>query len=252
MVLGRWRRTQWLVVIAVVASAGLALAQEKPLDNAEIVKLTKLEMGDAIIVAKIRSSREVNFATSTDDLIKLKEAGVSRAVIAAMLERLTPAAPAAGAAKAAPAEAEVTLYASGGGITLSGAHGEVKTKASPFSVAKWIQFHDAAAKIRTVDRRPSLVIATDKDPRGAWWVVSVGTYKDSGEEVRYFDLEAGGWISIDLSGSPDKGAIVKYEVSQEQPGLWRLTLLKDLKPGEYGLFTGAQGGGLLFGFGVAK
>jgi hypothetical protein len=62
----------------------------KPLDNAEIVKLTKAEMGDEVIVAKIKSATSVQFATTTDDLLKLKQAGVSKAVIAAMLDKSTP------------------------------------------------------------------------------------------------------------------------------------------------------------------
>ena len=47
--------------------------------------MTKLGLGDDIIVAKIRTSR-CNFSLSDKDLLNLKQAGVSDKVIAAMLE----------------------------------------------------------------------------------------------------------------------------------------------------------------------
>jgi len=39
------------VAIVVLLCSPPLLAQEKPLDNAEIVKLVKLDMGDAVVIA---------------------------------------------------------------------------------------------------------------------------------------------------------------------------------------------------------
>lgn len=241
------------VLIVVVACVGLVSAQEKPLDNAELVRLTKLDMGDQVIVAKIKASKDVNFDISTDALIKLKEAGVSKPVLAAMLERMTPAA-APAAPKASGTQQPVTLYANGGSIELTAVYGQLKSQSSPFGVTQWVQFNDPSAKLRVTDRRPSVVIATDIDPRGAWWLVSLSTAKDGNGVYRYFDLERGGGVfSMAWSGSPEQGSIVKFDVVQEQPGKWRLTVPKDLKPGEYGVFSGRnQGEGILFGFGIDK
>src|SRR5882672_6729410 len=85
----RMRDLTGIVLLATMVAAGSLPAgdSEKPLDNADIIKLTKLDMGDAVIIAKIKSATAVQFATGTDDLVKLKEAGVSKAVIAALLDR---------------------------------------------------------------------------------------------------------------------------------------------------------------------
>jgi hypothetical protein len=51
--------------------------------NGDVVKMVKAKLGDSIIISKIKSSA-CNFDTSVDALVKLKEAGVSDAVIQAM------------------------------------------------------------------------------------------------------------------------------------------------------------------------
>jgi hypothetical protein len=248
-----WRTTAACVVaLALVACVALA-TQEKPLENGDVVKLTKLDMGEQVIIAKIRASRAVSFDTSTDALIALKEAGVAKPVIAAMIERSTAAA-APAVPKAATAEPAVTLFANGGSVELKAVYGQLKGKSSPFGFQQWVQFADATAKTRATDRRPSLLLSSDKDPRGGFWLVTMATYKDGGDIYRYFDLEGGGGpFSVTWSGSPEKGSVVKFEAVQEQPGLWRLSVPADLKPGEYGVFSGRnQGEGILFGFGVDK
>jgi hypothetical protein len=54
-------------------------------DNARVVAMTKLGLGDEVIIARIKTS-PCKFALSDDDLVGLKRAGVSDKVIAAMLE----------------------------------------------------------------------------------------------------------------------------------------------------------------------
>jgi len=54
-------------------------------DNARVVAMTKLGLGDEVIIARIKTS-PCKFALSDDDLVALKRAGVSDKVIAAMLE----------------------------------------------------------------------------------------------------------------------------------------------------------------------
>jgi hypothetical protein len=61
-------------------------SQSKLLDNAAIVKMTKADLGDEIILQTVRS-QPGNYQTGPDDLVALKSAGVSQAVIAAMLAR---------------------------------------------------------------------------------------------------------------------------------------------------------------------
>ena len=63
-----------------------APAQTKQLENDAIVKMTKADLGDDIILQTVRS-QPGNYRTAPDDLVALKSAGVSQAVIAAMLAR---------------------------------------------------------------------------------------------------------------------------------------------------------------------
>jgi hypothetical protein len=246
----------WILFLCLLCVSATSTAQQqRPLDNAEVVKLTKLDMGDAVIIAKIKSASEVKFDTTTDDLVKLRDAGVSRAVIAAMLERQSaPPKPAESSS-----EPRVTLRSNEGSTDLKAVYGTAKTQASPFGFTTWVQFEDLSAKARVRDRRPALLLATDKDPRGRWWFVK--TSQQKGENYRYFDLEGGGMFSVVWSGSPESGSIVKCEAVEEQPGVWALTPLKELKPGEYGMFSGQvqgmfpgqpQGQALLFDFGIDK
>jgi len=228
-------------------------AQEKPLDNAEIIKLKALNMGDAVIIGKIKSAKEVKFETSTDDLVKLKEAGISDAVIAAMLERLSAPA-AAGKPPAVGSDPGVQLKTKDGTLNLKAIFGTKKTQAAMFSVVNWVQFNDPAAKTRIRDPRPVILLESDKDPRGAWFIVQVSVNNKKDDVYRYFDLEGGGGVFSNVwSGEPEKGSIVKFDVTQEGPNLWRLTPLKDLKPGEYGLFSGRkEGEGILYDFGIDR
>jgi len=251
-------RCRVLAVLLVLAflSVTSGAPQEAPLDNAQIIKLTKLDMGDDVIIAKIKQSKQVIFATSTDDLVKLKEAGVSRAVLAAMIERAGSGSAAPSRGGASPSEPEVTLRTANGPVSLRPTYGNPKTQTTIFSMTTWVEFTPISATVRTRDRRPTVGISTDTSPRGRWWFVH--TSQQNGEDYRYFDLDGGGGFSISWSGSPEKGSIVKCEMVEETPGHWALTPVKELKPGEYGLFSGQvgpfgpQGQAVLFDFGIDK
>ncbi|WP_419804237.1 hypothetical protein [Terriglobus sp.] len=56
------------------------------LDNAAIIRMTKADISDSIIRQAI-NTQPVNFQTGPDDLIALKNAGVSQPIISAMLAR---------------------------------------------------------------------------------------------------------------------------------------------------------------------
>ena len=103
MIVKRYLTGIVLAGLLFVPGAGMAADTEKPLDNAEIVKLTKADLGDDVIIAKIKSASSVKFDTGTDALVSLKGAGVSKAVIAAMLDRASPPPPAAPASASKPA-----------------------------------------------------------------------------------------------------------------------------------------------------
>jgi len=60
------------------------IVTEGTLRNEDVIKMTKASFDDAFIIAKISSSK-CQFDTSTDTLIRLKQSGVSAAVLKAMV-----------------------------------------------------------------------------------------------------------------------------------------------------------------------
>lgn len=258
----RIRHVLGVVLLAALVSTGAVLAGdgEKPLDNSEIIKLTKLDMGDAVIIAKIKSAGSVQFATSTDDLVKLKEAGVSKNVIAAMLDRSaaataarTPAAP-SGSRAAVASATDVTLQTSNGALGLKPIDGDVKTIVAPFvGMRRFVVFSEVAATVRTTDRKPTVLLAYDKDPRKTYWLVKLDQDKDAEDMNRSVDVESPGMWGGVISSAPDDDANIQYDAVEEKPGLWRLTPRKELKPGEYGVYVGkGEQAATLYDFGVDK
>jgi len=75
------------ILLSFVAFASQAQT-DKILTNSDIVKMTKSKLADKIILSKIESS-EVSFNIDTDEIIKLKESGVSDAVIDSMISKQT-------------------------------------------------------------------------------------------------------------------------------------------------------------------
>jgi hypothetical protein len=63
-----------------------AAAAPAGMTNEDVVKLVQAKMSDAIIMKKIKSS-PCSFDTGADALVKLKQSGVSEAVIGAMVEK---------------------------------------------------------------------------------------------------------------------------------------------------------------------
>lgn len=73
-----------LAVALVLASYG-APALAETLDNAKVVELLGLGLGEEAVIAKIKAS-DGNYDISTDALLALKKAGASSPVIAAVIE----------------------------------------------------------------------------------------------------------------------------------------------------------------------
>jgi hypothetical protein len=96
--------TSGLAGLAQIASAQTPPTQTAPVEvltNETITKMAELKLGDALISSKIKMSN-CSFQTGIDDIMKLKAAGVSDAVIQAMVEAGAPNNTAADAAKNPP------------------------------------------------------------------------------------------------------------------------------------------------------
>jgi hypothetical protein len=77
----------WIPLVLVLLSFGQK-ASAQSLTNNDVVKMVQAQLGDSVIIAKIKSSR-CEFDTSPDALISLKQAGVSNSVLQAMTESMT-------------------------------------------------------------------------------------------------------------------------------------------------------------------
>jgi hypothetical protein len=60
---------------------------EKPLTNADVVAMVKADLGDDLVVSKIRQAPREALDVSSDALVSLKKQGVSKVVLDAMLRR---------------------------------------------------------------------------------------------------------------------------------------------------------------------
>ena len=148
----------------------------------------------------------------------------------------------------------MTLFAKDGTVELKSIEGDVKTIVAPFvGWKRFIVFEEVAAKVRTKDRRPSVTIASAKDPGQTYWLVKLDPDTDAEDMNRGIDVESPGMWGGSMSSAPDDDFRIKCEKAEEKAGLWRLTPIKDLKPGEYGVYIGkGEQSGVVYDFGVDK
>lgn len=69
------------------ATPGQQPPKEKALTNDDVVALVKLDLGDDLVIAKIQQAPVEALDVSTEAIVKLRQQGVSKAVIDAMLKR---------------------------------------------------------------------------------------------------------------------------------------------------------------------
>jgi hypothetical protein len=231
------------------SSTAFAQASGAVMTNADVVKLAKLGFGSEIIKEKISGASSVNFKLDVDDLVKLKNAGVSQDVISAMLRR----ADGGGASVAASGPAnipgnpgDVTMVTKdGGNVHLRGISGTMSTTNAVVTVLMHENYPGLAASVRTHDTRPSFIVNSTDQPKGHIYIVSLDV--DHGDQDRSLKLgNARFWGGMKNVGAPDKDNQVAYDVvSMGNTNQWKLTPTNDLKPGEYGLYSGG-----LYDFGV--
>ena len=75
----------FLISVLLVFSLPAHGQDPKPLKNAEVIEMTKADLSDAIVIAKIKNSK-CDFDTSPAGLVELKAKGVSDEVVEAMID----------------------------------------------------------------------------------------------------------------------------------------------------------------------
>ena len=237
-----------LVVIFLAANIICAADGEKPLDNAQVINMTKAALGDSVIIAKIKASKEVKFDLETDDLIKLKAAGVSKDVITAMLDRST-----AKSTSESSTGLKVILSSESGDVELRPIHGEFSQFHAPFTgLRRFVLFSPETATTRIKNRQPTILVTSDREPGKTCSYVKI--YHD--KKDRWIDLESPGLWGGSISNRPYGDCLVKYSVSQEKSGVWGFKPDNTLEPDDYGLycFSGQSENAefILYEFGIDK
>jgi hypothetical protein len=264
-----------LPAAAQTPAAATAAPAAEVVTNDTVIKLVKAGLGDEAIIAKIRGSK-TQFDLSTDNLIALKSAGVSSAVMAAMIspepvakqaelsiDSPDPSVPhypglyllreEQGAARMQRIDPTISNQARtsnvlGYALTLGLASASVKAS-----------IPGESARIQTSSRRPTFYAFFDESvPRGlqsngsSTWASGVGTTTSSPAEVTLVRFAEGdnrrdakvGRINI---GGSKTGVMEKDQLAftseMIRPGVYRITVDADLAPGEYGFIQSMSAGG---------
>ena len=274
-----WRTLGALVLLAGFLTGGpqTRVEAQEVLTNDSVVSMVKGGLGEAVVLARIRSS-PANFDTSTNSLLALKKAGVSDKVIEAMVSAPrsgaaaavpsapTPAAPSAGTSAPPPSVSASARSSAGGAAAnlprdsifhLNGAKYvemqpqvvEIEISNAVFSSKSDVVLGGRRAEYRITDRQPQFY--SYFAPTEALLVkLKPGDKKND----RNLKMGSGGYHPYGGSSrmgirSEDRIA-VKSE--REANGFYRISPSNPLPSGEYGfiVLSGATAGGRMFDFGV--
>ena len=247
---------QFLFSLPLAAATSTAPAKsEAAFSNKDVIKLVKLELGDDVVIGKIKQAADVAFDLSTDGLVQLKQAGVSSRVITAMLEKTTPPAappsmPDAGGGNQPQffdGRDDVRIVIDDKEIRLPANRGDLSTTGAWPVVFTFLDYPGLHARARTHNARPTLVIRSEHDPKGYYYLgkLDVNDEEDNNRSLK-IEQKAGGF-SATTRVIPAGRWYVDYESSEKTPGIWHVTPKRDLQPGEYGVVVP---GGVLYEFGV--
>jgi len=274
-----WRTLGALVLLAGFLTGGpqTRVEAQEVLTNDSVISMVKGGLGEAVVLARIRSS-PANFDTSTNSLLALKKAGVSDKVIEAMVSAPrsgaaaaapaapTPAAPSAGTSAPPPSVSASARSSAGGAAAnlprdsifhLNGAKYvemqpqvvEIEISNAVFSSKSDVVLGGRRAEYRITDRQPQFY--SYFAPTEALLVkLKPGDKKND----RNLKMGSGGYHPYGGSSrmgirSEDRIA-VKSE--REANGFYRISPSNPLPSGEYGfiVLSGATAGGRMFDFGV--
>ncbi|WP_419827129.1 hypothetical protein [Sphingomonas sp.] len=258
-----------LALMLAVPGAGRA----ETLGVDQVVALSQAGLGDEAVIAKIRASGS-RFDLSADQMMALKKRGVSGPVIAAMLSS-APAAAAPGATatsmdspdpavahptgvymlQAAPAPHMVRMnatvsnqsktggiigYALTGGIASASVKASIQNETSRVHAATgqpdfYFFFDEANADGRLTSTWTQGDGATIQSP-SEFTLVRL-TKKDGRREARVGSFNIGGA----KAGVMDKDRL-GYDYQLVRPGVYKVTVVKPLPPGEYGFIYALRAG----------
>jgi hypothetical protein len=244
------------IALVTICTSGLMFAQkDEALTNADVVAMSKADLGDDIITGKILQAPAEKLDVSTDSLIALKKAGISKGVMAAMLKRVdqrngtrsAAGVPAAAGGTAQNPNRPVSVKVNGTTVVIEPVAGVQRFVNAYFVMKSFLDFPGTAAVTKVSERRVSVLIQSDLNPSAQFWLVKPKVLED--KELRTVKIG-----SIKGAIAPDEDWTVPVTIEKASEGVWAMTSKKDLKPGEYGVFKmgpyNTAGSDLLFGFTV--
>lgn len=261
----------------------VAVAEEAPLTNANVVAMTVAGLPPAVVVAKVAASTQTDFDTSADELVSLTKAGVDASVLEAMVKAeaglpvvaagqgatlkvaASPAANVPSNFEGTPCERpgiyldengtlvdiDVTSIASsrsGSGILTSITYGLVPTRARAV-------VDGAHSRTRTAQREPTFWFCFEESQAGLSYLAAgamnprefrlVAFKVRERQDQRTFEI--GRFAIWGGRSGPSPKELRDTSVDKVKPGVYRVRAQR-LLPGEYGFYaTGTAGFGVGFG-----
>ncbi|HTU50971.1 MAG TPA: hypothetical protein VMF56_10270 [Acidobacteriaceae bacterium] len=234
-------KTRFLFVILAL-SLGIAAAQQFSNTNDSVIKMVKAGMSDSIVISSI-NSQPAHFSLSANDLIALKQAGVSDAVMAAMIAKNAPAAPPTPNIGRSEYPTDIGVYYGSQGVYTNLQAEVVNTKTGGFMkslatdgiVKGDINGHINGEHSPTSLTTPLdfLIVVRDGDAPAEYQLLHLHTKS----KYREFRSVTGGAFHSSTGASCD---LVDFQSVKVAPLTYKITLTAPLAPGEYGFFPRAR------------
>lgn len=242
--------TVFRVLLLFVCAASLALSQEA-LTNDAILKMVKAGMSESLIVSMV-GQQPGKYSTKVDDLIALKQAGVSDKIVSAMAAKAAggpiaaaPATSAAGAAGTAGPAMEIGVYFKKADawtevlpeVVNWKTGGALKNLASAGVVKKDLNGNVTGPGSRNSVKTPLdfLIVAAEGVSITEYQLIRLRTNKD----YREFRTVTGGILNQQSGAMRD---MVPFEGKKLSPRTFSVVLPNNLGAGEYGFLSpGAVG-----------
>lgn len=239
-----------------------------PLTNDTVMRMSKAGLDDSVILGTIQT-QPVAFDTSPDDLIRLKDAGVSQTVIAAMQAR------GAGLALHSPVSSNLELSPLASGIDEIGVYyksktGEwvpLKTERVQFKSSGWLK---NAATDGLVKQDMNGHIDGPKSPLALPTGVQILIYTPSGTQAEEYDLlrfdqhsgsrdfrvKTGGLFHSETGSQRNE---IQFDPRKVAKNMYLFTVPVDIEKGEYGVLPpgssnvpGIANAGKIFTFSIRE
>ena len=280
------RKFWCLMAVAAAISFNPLMAQAaEALNNAAVIEMQKLGLGEGVMLEKIRSSKGT-YDVSIKGMGELKGAGVTDNVIQAMIA-MTSAGQVAGGQMAAgdvnnpnsPHEAGIWIYEEVDGkpkMTMlePSVYNQVRSGVALFaaygqSANREAVIRSAKANTQTTNRKPVFYFYFERTNGGLsdnYSVTSANEFTlaqfkvDAKQNVRKLIVGSFNVYGGSKSG-PDEKAVRSFDLEKLASGVYKVTPREDLASGEYGFFYGGttsigpfmvanDNGGKIFDFGV--